>query len=257
MGKKDLIILFGAICAAILLALTQFLSDTVTAGAWGLSFRQPGQTPIGAAGSDVLKKYDAAYVGDPKEKVLYLTFDAGYENGCTEKILDTLKKHNVPAAFFLVGNYMEKNADLVRRMVQEGHVVGNHTMHHPDMRKLSDPEAFAKELKDLEELFQATTGKQLPKFYRPPQGLYSEENLKAARDLGYKTVFWSLAYVDWNNDAQPTKEQAFSKLLPRTHNGAVVLLHSTSQTNAEILDELLTRWKAEGYTFRSIDRLFD
>ena len=160
------------------------------------------------------------------------------------------------AAFFLVGNYIEKNADLVRRMVEEGHIVGNHTMHHPDMRKLSDRAAFAKELQDLEQLYKNTVGEDMPKFYRPPQGLYSEENLKMAQQLGYKTVFWSLAYADWNNDAQPTAQYAFGKLLPRTHNGAVVLLHSTSKTNAEILDELLTQWKGMGYAFESIDKLF-
>ena len=256
MPKKDLWILFGAMVAALLLALTQFAHSAISAGAWGLSFSQEGQPPVGPAGKDVLKTYDAAYLGDTNEKVLYLTFDAGYENGCTEKILDTLQKHQVPAAFFLVGNYMEKNADLVRRMVNEGHIVGNHTMHHPDMRKLSDKESFSKELEDLESLFQSVTGKELPKFYRPPQGLYSEENLKLAQQLGYKTVFWSLAYVDWNNDSQPTAEYAFSKLLPRTHNGAVVLLHSTSQTNAQILDELLTKWEAEGYRFAPITELF-
>ena len=256
MPKKDLWILFGAMVAALLLALTQFAHSAIATGAWGLSFSQEGQPPVGPAGKDVLKTYDAAYLGDTNEKVLYLTFDAGYENGCTEKILDTLQKHQVPAAFFLVGNYMEKNADLVRRMVDEGHIVGNHTMHHPDMSKISDKESFSKELQDLESLFQSVTGKELPKFYRPPQGTYSAENLKMAKELGYKTVFWSLAYVDWNNDSQPTKEQAFSKLLPRTHNGAVVLLHSTSQTNAQILDELLTKWKAEGYRFAPITELF-
>ena len=256
MRKKDLWILLGAICAALVLAITQFVNSAITTGAWGLSFSQAGQPPVGPAGVDVLKKYDAAYLGDTDEKTLYLTFDAGYENGCTEKILDTLQKHQVPAAFFLVGNYMEKNADLVRRMVEEGHIVGNHTMHHPDMSKLSSEESFSKELKDLETLFQSITGKSLPKFYRPPQGIYSEENLKMAQKLGYKTVFWSLAYVDWNNDNQPTSEYAFSKLLPRTHNGAVVLLHSTSQTNAQILDELLTKWEDAGYRFASIDQLF-
>ena len=256
MQKKDLWILLGAICAALVLAISQFVSSAVTAGAWGLSFSQEGQPPVGPAGADVLKTYDAAYLGDTSQKVLYLTFDSGYENGCTEKILDVLQKHNAPAAFFLVGNYMEKNADLVRRMVNEGHIVGNHTMHHPDMRKLTDKESFAKELGDLETLFQSVTGKALPKFYRPPQGLYSKENLQMAQDLGYKTVFWSLAYVDWNNDNQPTAEYAFSKLLPRTHNGAVVLLHSTSATNAEILDELLTRWESEGYRFAPITELF-
>ena len=205
---------------------------------------------------DQLKKYDAAYLGDTTQQVLYLTFDAGYENGCTEKILDTLKKHDVKAAFFLVGNYIEKNADLVRRMVEEGHTVGNHTMHHYDMSKLSDKAAFAKELQDLEALFREKTGQALPKFYRPPQGIYSEDNLKNAQELGYKTVFWSLAYVDWKNDDQPSKETAFSKLLPRTHPGAVVLLHSTSKTNAEILDELLTKWEEMGYTFGTLEDLF-
>lgn len=256
MRKKDLWIAVAAICAAVIMALSQFLSDAMPTGAWGLSFRQEGQSPIGPASVQELKKYDAAYIGNTDEKVLYLTFDAGYENGNTEKILDVLQKHGVKAAFFLVGNYMEKNADLVRRMVEEGHIVGNHTMHHKDMSTLKDPAVFAKELQDLEEVFRSTTGKELPKFYRPPQGVYSQENLKMAKELGYKTVFWSLAYADWNNDAQPTKQQAFDKLIPRIHNGAVVLLHSTSATNGQILDELLTKWEGMGYQFATIDRLF-
>jgi len=257
MGKKDIWILAAAVGIALVLVLGQFVGGAVETGSWGLSFRQEGQPPVGPAAADTLQQYDAVYLGDTGQKVLYLTFDAGYENGCTAKILDVLKKHNVPAAFFLVGNYMETNPELVQRMVAEGHTVGNHTMHHPDMSKLSDPAAFAKELQELETLYTRITGQQMRKYYRPPQGLYSEENLKMAKELGYKTVFWSLAYVDWNNDAQPTREQAFGKLLPRTHNGAVVLLHSTSQTNADILDELLTRWEAQGYTFASVEKLFE
>ena len=256
MRKKDIWLIALALCAVAALVIAQFTESSVQTGAWGLSFQQEGQAPSGPASREQLKKLDAVYIGDTSQKVLYLTFDAGYENGCTEKILDVLKKHNVKVAFFLVGNYMEKNRDLVRRMVAEGHIVANHTMHHPDMSKLSDRAAFTKELTDLENLFQEVTGKELPKFYRPPQGIYSEDNLKMAQELGYKTVFWSLAYVDWNNDAQPSKEQAFQKLLPRTHNGAVVLLHSTSQTNAAILDELLTTWEQQGYTFETIDQLF-
>ncbi len=256
MGKRDLIIAGAAIALAIVTTAAVFSAGAVETGSWGLSFRQEGQPPLGNAGADQLGRYGAAYLGDTSEKVLYLTFDAGYENGSTAKILDTLKKHEVKAAFFLVGNYLEKNPDLVRRMAQEGHIVGNHTMHHHDMSKLSDKAAFSKELTDLEGLYQEVTGAQMPKYYRPPQGLYSEENLKMAQELGYKTVFWSLAYVDWNNDAQPSPEEAFRKLLPRTHNGAVVLLHSTSKTNAEILDELLTKWKAEGYRFETLDALF-
>ena len=256
MRKRDLIILSAAVFTALILTVRLLVGGALETGNWGLSFQNEGAAPIGPADSARLAQYDAAYLGDTAEKVIYLTFDAGYENGSTAKILDTLKKHNVPAAFFLVGNYMEKNADLTRRMVQEGHIVGNHTMHHHDMSKLSDKAAFSKELTDLENLFKDITGKELPKYYRPPQGTYSEENLKMAQELGYRTVFWSLAYMDWVNNDQPTKEQAFSKLIPRIHNGAVVLLHSTSSTNAQILDELLTKWEEMGYRFGSLDELF-
>lgn len=256
MRKRDIFLLLGALSAALLLAFGILRDEALETGSWGLSFRQEGAAPMGSAGAEALRALDAAYLGDTSQPVIYLTFDAGYENGCTEKILDVLKKHEVSAAFFLVGNYIEKNADLVRRMVDEGHTVGNHTLHHPDMSKISDPAAFEKELRGLEDLFRETTGQELPRFYRPPQGIYSEENLKMAQELGYKTVFWSLAYVDWNNDSQPTREQAFSRLIPRVHNGAVVLLHSTSRTNAEILDELLTKWKEMGYRFEKIQELF-
>ena len=256
MKKRDLLILLIAVVIALAVSVSVFASSALTTGSWGLSFRQEGAPPIGNAGKDQLRQYQAAYIGNVGEKVLYLTFDAGYENGCTAKILDTLKEKQVPAAFFLVGNYIRQSPDLVRRMVAEGHTVGNHTMHHYDMSRLSDKAAFSKELTDLEALYKETVGQELPKYYRPPQGIYSEENLKMAQELGYQTVFWSLAYVDWNNDAQPTKETAFAKLLPRTHNGAVVLLHSTSKTNAEILGELIDKWKAMGYRFGTLEELF-
>lgn len=222
---------------------------------WGLSFQEEGKTPVGNATADFLKQYDSYYVGNPSEKKIYLTFDAGFENGCTPAILDALKKHNVKATFFVVGNYIETSPDLVKRMVEEGHIVGNHTYHHPDMSKISDMESFQKEIQSLEQLYQQTTGQEMKKFYRPPQGKYSESNLKQAKELGYKTVFWSLAYVDWYQDKQPSKEEAFAKLLPRVHPGAVVLLHSTSKTNAEILDELLTKWEEAGYTFGTLEEL--
>jgi len=256
MQKRDLILLCSAVVLAAVMAFGIFLNSALPTGAWGLSFREEGAPPVASAGADQLKEFDAAYIGDTSKKVIYLTFDAGYENGSTEKILDALKKYEVKAAFFLVGNYLEKNPDLVRRMVKEGHIVGNHTMHHYDMSKISDRETFQTELSDLESLYREVTGEEMAKYYRPPQGIYSQDNLALAKELGYKTVFWSLAYVDWNNDAQPTKEQAFEKLLPRIHNGAVVLLHSTSKTNAEILDELLTKWKEMGYRFGTLDQLF-
>ena len=222
---------------------------------WGLSFQKEGETPVGNASSDYLAQYNAYYVGDSSEKKIYLTFDAGYEAGYTASILDTLKKHNVKAAFFVVGNYLETSPDLVKRMVEEGHTVGNHTYHHYDMSQISEMDAFRQEMESVETKYIDITGLEMEKFYRPPQGKYSEPNLQMAQELGYTTVFWSLAYVDWYQDNQPTKEQAFEKLLPRMHSGAIVLLHSTSKTNCEILDELLTKWEEMGYTFGTVQEL--
>ena len=226
-----------------------------SAANWGLSFPTEGQPPAGNASVEELAQYDAYYLGDTSKKVIYLTFDCGYENGCTEKILDALKKHNAPAAFFVVGHMLESAPDIVRRMAAEGHIVGNHTFHHPDMSSISSQSAFQQELDSLAALYRETTGQELSRFYRPPQGKYSVDNLKQAQALGYRTVFWSLAYVDWYADDQPTPEQAYAKLLPRIHDGAIVLLHSTSSTNAEILDDLLTKWEEMGYQFASLDQL--
>lgn len=245
-----------AVCLFAVLVSATSRAPALPAGSWGLSFREEGKIPTGNAAADQLAAYDAAYCGTPGEKTIYLTFDSGYENGCTAQILDVLQAHDVPAAFFLVGTYMEKNPDLVLRMAAEGHTVGNHTQTHPDMSKISDPAAFSAELKAVEDQYFSITGQDMPKFYRPPRGIYSEENLQMAKDLGYKTVFWSLAYVDWLEDDQPTPEQAFSKLIPRIHDGAVVLLHSTSRTNAAILDELLTQWEDMGYSFGTLEELF-
>lgn len=233
----------------------QTVSTAAAADNWGLSFQEKGKTPIGNATPAYLKQFDSYFVGDTSQKTLYLTFDAGYENGYTASILDTLKKHNVKAAFFLVGNYIQTSPELVKRMTDEGHIVGNHTFTHPDMSKITQMEDFQKEITSLEELYKQTTGQELQKFYRPPQGKYNENNLKQAQQLGYKTIFWSLAYVDWYTDKQPTKQQAFDKLLPRVHPGAIILLHSTSKTNSEILDELLTKLEQEGYTFGSLNDL--
>lgn len=222
---------------------------------WGLSFQTEGQAPVGNAGAEELERYNAYYLGDTGEKVIYLTFDCGYENGYTERILDVLKAHGAPAAFFVVGHMVESAPEVVRRMAAEGHIVGNHTYHHPDMSAIAEQEAFREELTSLEALYREATGREMSRFYRPPQGKYSQENLRQAQALGYRTVFWSLAYVDWYTDDQPTAEEAFSKLIPRIHDGAIVLLHSTSRTNAEILDELLTRWEAMGYRFASLEEL--
>ena len=253
---RRLLLLGG--CVLLLGVLTAVTSrpTALPAGNWGLSFQTEGQPPVGNATREALRQYDAAFVGDGGEQKIYLTFDAGYENGVTAQILDVLREHGVTAAFFLVGDYLEKNPELVCRMADEGHIVGNHTEHHYDMSKIADPAVFEEELRAVEQRYRAVTGRELPKFYRPPQGIYSEENLKMAQNLGYKTVFWSLAYVDWLNDQQPTAEEAFGKLIPRIHPGAVVLLHANSTTNAAILDTLLTRWEDMGYTFGTVEELF-
>lgn len=234
-------------------------AGTTAKTSWGLSFRDEGKTPVGNAAADYLRRYNAYYVDEKgaKDKLIYLTFDAGYENGYTNTILDVLKEEDVPAAFFVVGNYIEDNPDIVCRMEREGHIVGNHTMTHPDMAAISDEEAFRKELSDLENAYKEATGKEMKKFYRPPQGIYSEQNLKQAFDMGYTTIFWSLAYVDWYTDDQPTREEALNILNRRIHPGAIVLLHSTSKTNARILQELIQGWKEKGYTFASLDELIE
>lgn len=228
---------------------------TSAEGSWGLSFQEDGKPPAANATHEELKQYNAYYAEDTDEKVLYLTFDAGYENGNTPAILEALKKHDVSATFFVVGTYLDENEDLIRQMTSEGHTVGNHTWHHKDMSQISTVETFAEEMNYVEQKYEEITGKPMTKYYRPPQGKYSESNLKMAQDMGYKTFFWSLAYVDWYQDNQPTHEEAFEKLLGRIHPGAIVLLHSTSSTNAEILDELLTKWEEMGYTFKGLDAL--
>lgn len=227
--------------------------ETITSQNWGLGFSQEGQPPTAAVSADELKKYDAYYIGDTSQKKIYLTFDAGFEAGYMPQILDALKKHNVKATFFVVGNYLETSPDLVKRMVEEGHIVGNHTYHHPDMSKISDLNSFSQEINGVEKLYQEITGQQMQKVYRPPQGKYSKENLEMAKELGYKTFFWSLAYVDWYQDKQPSHDEAYKKLLGRIHPGAIVLLHSTSKTNGEILDDLLTKWEDMGYSFGTLN----
>lgn len=234
---------------------SQKTSSAAQSTGWGLSFQEEGKRPAGNASIDDLKQYNAYYASDTDQKIIYLTFDAGYENGNTPAILDALKKHQAPAVFFVVGNFIKDNPDLIRRILAEGHIIGNHTMTHPDLPQISSMDAFQKELQDVEELYTSLTGEAMTKFYRPPRGIYSTENLSMAKELGYSTFFWSLAYVDWIQDQQPSREEVFQKLLTRIHPGAIVLLHNTSSTNAEILDELLTRWEEMGYEFHSLKEL--
>ena len=189
------------------------------------------------------------------DKVVYLTFDAGYENGNIAKILDVLKEENVCATFFILDNMIIKNQDIVKRMIDEGHTVANHTLKHKDMSKITNINDFEKELKSLEELFEKTYGISMSKYYRPPEGKFTEENLKYAQDLGYKTIMWSFAYADWDNKNQPSWDYALNKILNNIHNGEVMLLHPTSSTNAEIMSRLIKELKNQGFRFGEMDEL--
>ena len=256
MQRMNIWVVLGAAVLSGVLLLASLVTEAVPAGSWGLSFENAGQPPRAPVSPGKLEALDAAYWDPDGGKVLYLTFDAGYENGYTDAILDVLQKHQVPAAFFVTGDYLTRAADLVRRMTREGHIVGNHTLSHPDMTARS-PEEFRGELTGAEERYFDVTGQTMPKFYRPPQGIYDEGSLELAKAAGYRTVFWSLAYADWDNENQPDPEAAVEKLNSRIHDGAVVLLHATSKTNAEILDRLISGWKDMGYRFAPITELFD
>ena len=207
-----------------------------------------------------INNYDALWLNTSRNdndnnRIAYLTFDAGYENGNIARILDVLKKKEVKGAFFILENLINSNPEIVLRMQSEGHLVCNHTAHHKDMSKISDIEEFSRELSILESSYKELTGSKLARFYRPPEGKFSESNLKFASDLGYKTVFWSFAYADWDNQKQPSKEYAIKKILDNVHNGAVILLHPTSATNAEILETIIDEMRKNGYEFGTLEDL--
>jgi len=254
--KKNIILIIISllIVMAITFSCKHYISGTKNTN-WGLSFEEKGKPPTGNASIEYLKSFNSYFLGNTTKKEIYITFDAGYEAGFMPQILEALKKHNVKATFFIVGTLIKSDPETIKAISDAGHYVGNHTMHHPNMSKISTIESFKKEIEDVEVLYKDLTGKDLDKLYRPPQGVYNESNLQMAKELGYKTVFWSLAYVDWYKNNQPTKEEAFNKLIPRIHNGAIILLHSTSKTNSEILDELLSKLEDLGYTFGDIQRI--
>ncbi len=198
------------------------------------------------------KENGGIFLGNADEKKIYLTFDAGYENGNVEKILDVLKEQNVPGAFFVLPQIIRENTDLIHRMKNEGHLICNHSRFHRNMSKVTDFEKFKEELLSAEQVLDDVTGYKMDKYYRPPEGAFSRENLEFANRMGYKTVFWSLAYADWDDKKQMSPEKALSLIESRTHNGAVILLHPTSSTNAAILGDYIKEMKAKGYEFCSL-----
>jgi len=223
---------------------------------WGIPKKgeQDVQPYPGDQYHDLIAENDAYYIGEADDNAVYLTFDCGYENGNLPMILDALLEHDVPALFFLTGHFMEEEPDLVRRMADEGHLVGNHTYDHPNLTAVSK-EQFFNELTRAEEKYLEITGQDMSKFLRPPEGKFNQEVLDWATEAGYYTVLWSLAYVDWYVDRQQGPDHAFDEIIDRMHPGAIILLHSTSSDNAQVMDGLLPALKEDGYQFRSLHYL--
>ena len=232
------------------------LEDTAGGASYSWYFKHTknGVRPPIPSEMSFIENHGGYFIGKD-EPVIYLTFDAGYENGNVEKILDTLKKENVPGAFFILDNLVLKNTELVKRMVDEGHTVCNHTAKHRDMTTVMTCEEFAEELLKMEQIYMDSIGAEISKYYRPPEGKFNESNLEWAESLGYKTIFWSFAYADWDNNNQMSQDAAIENIISETHNGEVILLHPTSQTNAEILPTIIKRWREMGYRFGTLDEL--
>ena len=256
---KKIIFTASALILVIVFALSQQISVYAAYGGCWYVKRNGNLRPGFPDDAEELRNYGCYYIDDrcgekAGEKILYITFDAGYENGNVERILDALAAENVPAAFFVLDNIILKNPELINRMINEGHLVCNHTKRHKDLTRASFEE-IERDLCALEEIYTSATGQRLAPYFRFPEGKYSIQAIESVHKLGYKTVFWSFAYADWNNEKQPEPERAIKKILENTHNGAVMLFHPTSDTNAEIFPSLIREWKAEGYTFGTLDDL--
>lgn len=254
MKKKTSLFVFIAILG--LLMSIFICSASAAARGWYCVRAKNHERPICDADMSYITDLDGYYIGKAEnEKVIYLTFDAGYENGNVEKILDVLKEKDVKGNFFILGNLIERNGELVCRMANEGHTVANHTYTHRDMTTCKTSEEFLSELTRLESAYEELTGLKMPKYYRPPEGKFDEKTMKYASDAGYKTIFWSFAYADWDNNAQPDQSTAKKKILDNIHCGAVMLLHPTSATNSAILGDIIDTLISDGYRFGSLDEL--
>lgn len=223
--------------------------------AWGLK-KVAGSSPeVPEYIMKELERQGAFHIGNEAERRLFLTFDCGYENGYTGRILDILKEKEVNATFFVTGHFLRENHDLIRRMVAEGHNVGNHTVNHVVMPKVSD-DVNRRELNDLRADFHAIVGEDVPmRYVRPPKGEYSEATLALSREEGYITVFWSSAYVDWEDDRKGDLEYAFNSIVNQFHNGSVILLHNTSGNNADVLADVIEKARSENFEFGNLDEI--
>lgn len=219
---------------------------------WGIKRKNSHQQPdLGGKNKELISKYNGMALGNAEKNYIYLTFDLGYEAGYTEKILDALKENNVQGTFFVTAHYVNTASDLVKRMIEEGHIVGNHTVNHKSMPNLSDDD-LTKEVMDLHQAVYEKYGYEM-KYLRPPKGEFSERTLELTEKLGYKTVMWSFGYVDWKEKNQPTEKESMNKIIPNLHNGEIMLLHATSKTNADIMDKIIKEVQNQGYEFRSLE----
>ncbi len=253
---SGLLVIFGAtlIFLTFAPARTAQVHSMNTKYCWYVMPQGEGVPPVVADNADFKDDYDVIYMGDTSEKKVWLTFDVGYDNGNTDKVLDALKRNDIQAAFFICGHVIDSCPELVKRMADEGHLVLNHTDTHKDLSGLSS-EQIAAELCALEDEYYALTGDKMRCVVRPPEGNYSEAALKSLTDMGYTTMFWSFAYKDWLTDDQPSESDAIDTITSRAHPGMIALLHSTSATNAAVLDEAAARLEAEGYSFGSFSEL--
>lgn len=235
---------------------TIFASEDNKAFHFGFKKSRNGQLPsIKEEGFDhIVKKHDALFLGNTNKKVVYLTFDNGYENGYTSTILDTLRDKKVPATFFVTGQYVTEQQELLKRMVQEGHIIGNHSWSHPDMTTMSNDKIIS-ELQRIKEEVATITGQTDMNYLRPPRGIFSDRVLKVSKDAGYTSVFWSLAYKDWEVNNQKGKRYAYDQIMKQIHPGAIMLIHSVSSDNANALPEVIDAVRKQGYTFESLDQL--
>lgn len=264
MNKKIIFILIG-VCFLFVSCLFMFNDDNEkkalfasatalsnTKIGWGIKRNDNHMQPdLGSKNKELMDKYDGISMGNKNKKYVYLTFDEGYEAGYTEKILDVLKENDITATFFLTAHYINTNADLVQKMIDNGHIIGNHTVNHKSMPSLSDDDV-RKEIMTLHTAIYEKFGYEM-KYFRPPMGEYSERTLSITKSLGYTTVMWSFAYDDWNENGQKGVEYAKEKILNNVHNGAVILLHGNSSDNANVLDYIIKEIKNMGYEFRTLD----
>ena len=264
MKNRKIKFIFIIVLITIIIILSLFLkmkNETVETGSnivstkkieWGIKRNDNHEQPdVGKENRRVLEENNGICLGKEDEKVLYLTFDEGYEAGYTSKILEVLKENDVKAAFFITAHYLNTQEDLVNQMIEEGHIVGNHTVNHKSMPELSEEE-IRKEVMDLHTAIYEKFGYEM-KYIRPPKGEFSEKSIKYTNTLGYKTVMWSFAYEDWNENKQPDEEKAKEKIINNFHNGEIILLHGNSKTNTDILDSIIKEAKSMGYEFKSLN----